>query len=219
MLAITSITTFLGGLWAFCLPLAYTLQFLGRMVLYLQIFFSLSQHYYITLSRIQQYLPLRNKNLCGTQFHTLVLYFFKKLPTIGTSIITKHVKLPSLDSEVIPHRIRHGLARLKLPNLRQRQVPSSSSCHGEHTDMVFIWQALWNFQKIEYPPTSSPKQPHHKALPVNPINFPISDYKALITYNRDKVRGEKNCYSSWQISNHRSSSEIQTSHLTHNYKT
>lgn len=38
MLAITSITAFLGYLWAFFLPSAYTLQFPGRMVLYLKYF-------------------------------------------------------------------------------------------------------------------------------------------------------------------------------------
>lgn len=132
-------------------------------------------------------------------------------------IITKHINppvKPSSDSEVIPHSVRHSLPRLKLPNLRQREGPSSSSCCGEHTDMVFIWQAL-HFQKIEYPPATSPKQPNHKALPLNPINFPNTDYKALITYNGDKVREEGNFDSSWQVPNHRSSSEIHNSHLTH----
>lgn len=78
---------FSRGFLHFFLPPAYTLPFLGRMVLYLEIFFSLSQHYYITLPRIQRQPPLRNKNQCGTQFHTL-LYFFKTLPTTEASIIT-----------------------------------------------------------------------------------------------------------------------------------
>lgn len=220
MSAITSITAFLGVFCTFFLPPAYTLPFLGRMVLYLEIFFSLSQHYFTQNSTATT--SEKQKSMWYSISHTPFVFLqdtaHNRSEYYHICIITKHinppVKLSSSDSEVIPHGIRHRLPRLKLPNLRQREGPSSSLCHGQHTDMVFIWQAL-HFQKIEHPPATSPKQPNHKALPLNPINFPNTDYKALITYNGDKVREERNFDSSWQVPNHRSSSEIHNSHLTH----
>lgn len=91
-------------------------------------------------------------------------------------------------------------------------MPRRAHRHGFHL------QALQNLKETVCPPTTHLKQPNHKALSLNPINFPNSHYEVLITYNRAKVRGERNLHSSWQISNQRSSSEIQTLHIIINLK-
>lgn len=127
MSAITSITAFLGVFCTFFLPPAYTLPFLGRMVLYLEIFFSLSQHYFTQNSTATT--SEKQKSMWYSISHTSFVFLqdtaHNRSEYYHICIITKHinppVKLSSSDSEVIPHGIRHRLPRLKLPNLRQRE--------------------------------------------------------------------------------------------------
>lgn len=79
----------------------------------------------------------------------------------------------------------------------------------ESTEMVFIRPPPQNLQNTNYPPITHLKQSNHKATPPNPINFPNSDYKALISYNGCTFIGERSFHSSWKISNHRSSSDYK----------
>jgi len=43
--------------------------------------------------------------------------------------------------------------------------------------MVAFGRHYETFKRFDYPPATSLKQPNHKALPLNPINFPNSEIR------------------------------------------